>query len=117
MNRKPIKQWLSLTFLLTGALLRLQAQSVDLQYAPQDGAMFDVVETVTQVTTVSGADPVTDVRERKSLVTVAAVSTSNPDTATTTPALTVEAVPDSTAYSNQVTIVSQSLPPGGGAAA
>ena len=94
MNRKPIKQWLSLTFLLTGALLTLQAQSVDLQYAPQDGAMFDVVETVTQVTTVSGADPVTDVRERKSLVTVAAASASSPD---------------STAYSNQVTIVSQVL--------
>ena len=109
MNRKPIKQWLSLTFLLTGALLRLPAQSVDLQYAPQDGAMFDVVETVTQVTTVSGADPVTDVRERKSLVTVAAVSASSQDTATTTPGMTVEAVPDSTAYSNQVTIVSQSL--------
>lgn len=109
MNRKSLKQWLSLTFLLTAALLTLQAQSVDLRYAPQDGAMFDVVETATHVTTVSGTDPVTDVRQRKSLVTVAAVSVPNPETVITTPGLTVEVVPDSTAYSNQVAIVSQSL--------
>lgn len=109
MNRKPIQQGLSLTFLLTAALLTLQAQAVDLQYAPQDGAMFDVVEASTHVTTVGEADPVTDVRQRTSLVTVAAVSAANPDTVITTPGLTVEVVPDSTAYSNQVTIVSQSL--------
>ncbi len=109
MNRKPIKQWLSLTFLLTAALLTLQAQSVDLLYAPEPGAMFDVVETSTRVTTVSGADPVTDMRQRKSLVSVAVEPGPNPDTVTTTPGLTVELVPDSTAYSNKVTIVSQSL--------
>ena len=109
MNRKPIQQWLSLAFLLTAPLLALQAQSVDLQYAPEDGAMFDVVETSTRVTTVGGADPVTDVRQRMSRVTVAAVAVPDPDTVTTTPGLTVDVVPDSTAYSNQVTIASQSL--------
>ena len=93
MNRKPIRQGLCLAFLLTAALLTLQAQSVDLKYAPEDGAMFDVVETSTHVTTEGEADPVTDVRQRTSRVTVAAVSEENSDTA----------------YSNDVTIVSQSL--------
>lgn len=109
MNRKSTKKWLSLSFLLTAALLTLEAQSVNLQYAPQDGAMFDVVETVTHITTASGAAPVTDVRQRKSLVTVAAVSAPNPDAVTATPGLTIEMVPDSKAFSNLVTIISQSL--------
>ena len=109
MNRKSLKQWLSVPSLLTLALITAQAQPVDLQYAPQDGDTFEVVETATRVTTSSGADPVTDVRERRSLVLVAAVPVANADTLTTTPGLTAAVVPGSTAYSNQVTIVSQSL--------
>lgn len=109
MNRRSFKQWLSLPCLWSLALLTAQAQSVEVGYSPQDGAVFNVVETVTRVTTPPGDDPVTvtDVRERESVVTVAAVA--DPDTAMTTPGLTVDVIPDSTAFSNKVTIESQSL--------
>ena len=113
MNRRSFKQWLSLPCLWTVALLTVQAQPVELEYAPDDGAVFNVVETVTRVTSVTGADPavdpVTDVRMRESVVTVAAVSVPDPDTVITTPGLTVDVIPDSTAFSNKVTIQSQSL--------
>ena len=113
MNRRSFKQWLSIPCLWTVALLTAQAQSVELQYAPQDGAVFDVVETVTRVTSATGTDPatdsVTDVRTRESVVTVAAATVPDPDTVITTPGLTVDVIPDSTAFSNKVTIQSQSL--------
>ena len=113
MNRRSFKQWLSIPSLWTVALLTVQAQPVDLQYAPQDGAVFDVVETVTRVTSATGTDPatdsVTDVRTRESVVTVAAATVPDPDTVITTPGLTVDVIPDSTAFSNKVTIQSQSL--------
>lgn len=111
MNRRSFKQWLSLPCLWSAALLTVQAQSVELQYSPEDGAVFNVVETVTRVVTPPGDDPdeVTDVRERKSVVTVAAVAVADPDTVITTPGLTVDVIPDSTAFSNKVTIESQSL--------
>lgn len=113
MNRRSFKQWLSLPCLLTVALLTAHAQSVELQYAPQDGTVFDVVETVTRVTSATGTDPatdsVTDVRTRESVVTVAAATVPDPDTVITTPGLTVDVIPDSTAFSNKVTIQSQSL--------
>ena len=111
MNRRSFKQWLSLPCLWSVALLTVQAQSVEVGYSPQDGAVFNVVETVTRVTTPPGDDPVTvtDVRERESVVTVAAVAVPDPDTVITTPGLTVDVIPDSTAFSNKVTIESQSL--------
>lgn len=113
MNRRSFKQWLSIPSLWTVALLTVQAQPVELQYAPQDGAVFDVVETVTRVTSATGTDPatdsVTDVRTRESVVTVAAATVPDPDTVITTPGLTVDVIPDSTAFSNKVTIQSQSL--------
>ena len=92
MNRRSFKQWLSLPCLWTVALLTVQAQPVELEYAPDDGAVFNVVETVTRVTSVTGADPavdpVTDVRMRESVVTIAAYvdphSEDNPRTITTT---------------------------------
>ena len=113
MNRRSFKQWLSLPCLWTVALLTVQAQPVELEYAPDDGAVFNVVETVTRVTSVTGADPavdpVTDVRMRESVVTVAAAAVPDPDTVITTGGLTVDVVPDSTAFSNKVTIQAQSL--------
>lgn len=111
MNRRSFKQWLSIPCLWAVALLTVQAQPVELQYAPQEGTVFNVVETVTRVTTPPGDDPVTvtDVRQRESVVTVAAVAVPDPETVVTTPGLTVEVVPDSTAFSNKVTIESQSL--------
>ena len=113
MNRRSSKQWLSLPCLWALTLLTAQAQPVELEYAPQDGAVFNVVETVTRVTSVTGADPaidpVTDVRMRESVVTVAAAAVPDPETVITTPGLTVDVVPDSTAFSNKVTIQSQSL--------
>ena len=110
MNRRFCKQWLSLPCLWAVTLLTVQAQPVSLQYAPQDGAVFNVVETVTRVTSATGSDPVTDVRRRESVVTVAAAAVPDPDTVITTPDdLTVAVVPDSTAFSNKVTISSQSL--------
>ena len=111
MNRRSFKQWLSLPCLWSVALLTVQAQSVELQYAPQDGAVFNVVEKVERVTTPPGDNPVTvtDVRERESVVTVAAAAVPDPDTVITTPGLTVDVIPDSTAFSNKVTIESQSL--------
>ena len=101
MNRRSSKPWLFLPCLWTAALLTAQAQPVELQYAPEDGAVFNVVETVTRVTSATGADSVTDVRKRESVVRIAAVAAEDPDTATT--------APDSTAFSNTVTILSQSL--------
>ncbi len=111
MNRRSFKQWLSIPCLWAVALLTVQAQPVELQYAPQEGTVFNVVETVTRVTTPPGDDPVTvtDVRQRESVVTVAAVAVPDPQTVVTTPGLTVAVVPDSTAFSNKVTIESQSL--------
>ncbi len=106
MNRKPVRQWIFLTPVLTAALLTLQAQSVDLQYAPEDGAIFDVVETVTHSRSDAGGQPVTDVRRRRSLVTVAAVPAPMPGGEEP---MAAAAVPDGTAFSNRVTIVSQSL--------
>ena len=111
MNRRSFKQWLSLPCLWSVALLTVQAQSVELGYSPQDGAVFNVVETVTRTTTPPGDDavPVRDERKRESVVTVAAVAVPDPDTVITTPGLTVDVIPDSTAFSNKVTIESQSL--------
>ena len=111
MNRRSFKQWLSLPCLWSVALLTVQAQSVELGYSPQDGAVFNVVETVKRVTTPPGDDAttVTDERTRESVVTVAAVAVPDPDTVITTPGLTVDVIPDSTAFSNKVTIESQSL--------
>ena len=111
MNRRSFERWLSLPCLWAVALLTVQAQPVELEYAPEDGAVFNVVETVTRVTTPPGDDPVTvtDVRQRESVVTVAAVAVPDPDTVMTTPGLTVDVVPDSTAFSNKVMIESQSL--------
>ncbi len=111
MNRRSFKQWLSLPCLWSVALLTVQAQSVELEYAPEDGAVFNVVETVKRVTTPPGDDAatVTDERTRESVVTVAAVAVPDPDTVITTPGLTVDVIPDSTAFSNKVTIESQSL--------
>ena len=111
MNRRSFERWLSLPCLWAMALLTVQAQPVELEYAPEDGAVFNVVETVTRVTTPPGDDPVTvtDVRQRESVVTVAAVAVPDPDTVMTTPGLTVDVIPDSTAFSNKVTIESQSL--------
>lgn len=111
MNRRSFERWLSLPCLWAAALLTVQAQPVGLQYAPQDGAVFNVVETVTRVTTPPGDDPVivTDVRKRESVVTVAAVAVPDGDTVLPTPDLTGDVIPDSTAFSNKVTIDSQSL--------
>ncbi len=111
MNRRSFERWLSLPCLWAVALLTVQAQPVELEYAPEDGAVFNVVETVTRVVTPPGDDPatVTDERTRESIVTVAAVAVPDPDTVMTTPGLTVDVVPDSTAFSNKVTIESQSL--------
>ena len=109
MKQRSFKQLLSLPLVLTATLLTLQAQSVELQYAPTDGAVFNVVETVTRVATPSEADPVTDVRQRESVVTIAAATAPDPNTSTTTPESTDETVPDSTAFSNSVLINSQSL--------
>ena len=109
MKQRSFKQLLSLPLALTATLLTLQAQSVELQYAPTDGAVFNVVETVTRVTTPNEADPVTDVRQRESIVTIAAATVPDSDTSTTTPESTAETVPDSTAFSNNVLINSQSL--------
>lgn len=109
MKQRSFKHLLSLPLVLTAALLTLQAQPVELQYAPADGAVFNVVETVSRVTTASGADPVTDVRQRESIVTIAAVTASDSNSSTTTTEPTGEAVPESTAFSNNVVINSQSL--------
>ena len=94
MNRRSFKQWLFLPCLLTGALLTAQTppQDVTLSYAPSDGAAFDVVETLTHVTSGTGEDTVTDVRRRESVVRVAAATER-----------------EATAFSNTVTIRSQSL--------
>ena len=109
MNRKPVRKWIFLAPVLTAALLTLQAQSVDLQYAPEDGASFEVVETVTHSQSHAGGQPVTDVRQRRSLVTVAAVPVPMPGEEVATADAPDEAVPDGTAFSNRVTIVSQRL--------
>ena len=107
MNRKSFQQCLSLLSLMTVALLTLQAQPVTLQYAPQDGQIFEVVERFTRVP--EAAPDEVHVRERTSRVEVAAYSAPDPNATTTTPDSTAEAVPASTAFSNKVTIVSQSL--------
>ncbi|MCY4189123.1 MAG: hypothetical protein OXD30_11635 [Bryobacterales bacterium] len=108
MNRKPVRKWIFLTPALTAALLTLQAQSVDLQYAPADGAYFQVVETETHSRSDAGGQPVTDVRQRMSFVTVAAVPAPMPGEKPTAAAPDA-AVPAGTAFSNRVTITSQSL--------
>ena len=116
MNTRSAKPWLSLPLVLTAALLTLQAQPVTLQYNPADGTIFNIVETVTRTTELSGSDSVTDVRERTSVVTAAPVpdtsgqvTTPDSNTQTTTPDSPVQSVPDSTAFSNKVGIESQSL--------
>lgn len=122
MNRRSFKQWLTILCLGTVALMAVQAQPVEmtvqaqpveLKYAPEDGSAFDVVETSTRVTSVTGSDSaidsVIDVRTRESVVTVAAVVAPDPETVMTTAGLTVEAIPDLTEFSNKVTIQSQSL--------
>lgn len=93
MNRRYFKHWLFLPFLLTGALLTAQTPPVvvTLSYAPGAGAAFDVVEIQTRETG-TGAQRVTDVRRRESVMRVAAATER-----------------ESTAFSNTVTIVSQSL--------
>lgn len=114
MNRRFHRCWLSLPALLSAALLTLQAQQVTpptqevtLQYAPADGQQFEVVETVTRIADLGGPGPTHEVRQRDSLVEVAAVSA--PDANTENQGMTVDPVPESTAFSNRVTILSQSL--------
>ena len=51
--------------LLTAGSLALQAQTVQIQYAPPPGTPIGVQETVTRVTTEAGGAPVTDVRVRQ----------------------------------------------------
>ncbi len=113
MNRRSFKQWLSLPCLWTVALLTVQAQPVELEYAPDDGAVFNVVETVTRVTSVTGADPavdpVTDVRMRESVVTIAAYVDPHSEGQPAHDHHDHAVVPESTAFSNNVAIMSQTL--------
>lgn len=44
---------------------------VEVEYAPEDGAVYDITERTTRISTVGGADPVTDVRERVSELVIA----------------------------------------------
>ncbi len=94
MNRRFVKRWLFFPCLLTGAFPTLQAQPISLEYSLTDGTAFDITEKVTQVTTATGADPVTDVRERKSRLTVKGTETG---------------------YANAVTVASQTLTRNGNA--
>lgn len=101
MNRRTFRQGLSLLCLLTVALLAAQAQPVALTYSPADGAVFDVVEKATRVTSVTGEASVTDERKRESRVTVAAAAAPGPNE--------VAPVPAPPPFSNTVAIVSQSV--------
>ncbi len=51
------------------------AGSVELVYAPENGSLFEVTETLRRETAVEGQPPVTDVRERVSRVLVACTDT------------------------------------------
>ncbi len=48
-----------------------EASPVEVEYAPEDGAVYDITERTTRISTVGGADPVTDVRERVSELVIA----------------------------------------------
>ncbi len=44
--------------------------SVKIEYAPEDGAIYDIIDRVTRVTVSGSSDPVTDVRERTSQLVI-----------------------------------------------
>ena len=44
---------------------------VEVEYSPEDGAVYDITERTTRISTVGGDDPVTDVRERVSELVIA----------------------------------------------
>ncbi len=67
---------------------------VEVEYAPEDGAVYDITERTTRISTVGSADPVTDVRERVSELVIAE---------------------GEDGYTNGVTIVSESLSRNGNA--
>ena len=75
MNRSFLRHSQCLTCALAGAMMVLQAETVEFSYSPTADSVFDITETVTRVTTEPEQDAVTDVRTRKSLLTIVKPST------------------------------------------
>ena len=71
-----------MAFALAASLTNLGAESVTLSYAPGDGAVFDVSESVERVTVRGESDPVTDLKERLSQIRVQRTETGYSNTAT-----------------------------------
>lgn len=74
--------------------------TVEVEYAPEDGAVYDITERTTRISTVGDADPVTDVRERASELVIAESEGEDED---------------EDGYMNRMTIVSESLSRNGNA--
>ena len=72
--------------------------SVEVEYAPEDGAVYDITDRTTRVSTVGDADAVTDVRERVSELVIAEDEDEDED-----------------GYMNRMTIASESLSRNGNA--
>ena len=113
MNRSFLRHSQCLTCVLAGAVMVLQAQTVEFDYGPAAGSAFDITEKVTRVTTEPEQDSVTDVRTRMSRLTVAAASdTSHGNTATSFSGSAEPLVArqhGSTAYENTLVIGSETL--------
>ena len=114
MNRSFLRRSQCLTCLLAGAVIVLQAETVEFNYSPTAGSAFEITEKVTRVTTEPEQDSVTDVRTRKGLLTIVEPSsTSHGNTVTsfsgTTQPVVARQHADSPAYENTLIIGAETL--------
>ena len=92
----------------------LQAETVEFEYSTTADSVFEITETVTRVTTEPEQDAVTDVRTRKSLLTIVEPSSASDGNTVTSFSGTAQPVvarqqADSPAYENTLVIGSETL--------